>query len=275
MAQAAVLLPVGPSPDEVLRARDTAASVRCYEPDALLIVVDDGAEERTELSELGVVVRTRASQAGDDLYGAMSAGTIAALREARSADVVVKLDTDALAIAPFAERVRAELGPAVGVIGRHDLTPSGEARDVSYWRGPIERSTRRRVRGRRAAFRRRILRLALEHGYEWGEHCLGGAYAVAGDLVRDWNERGWLDDELAWRRTNLGEDVVVGLMCRAAGRRLANSDVFGARFTGLPADPETLADSDYAIVHSVKSHPGWDEKDIRALFRGRRQDRVT
>lgn len=274
MAQAAVLLPVGPGPDEVLRAQDTAASVRCYEPGAALVVVDDAAEGRPELSALGAVVRTRATHTGDDLYGAMSAGTIAALREARAAEVVVKLDTDALAIAPFVERVRAELGPAVGVIGRHDLTPSGEARDVSYWREPIVRSTRRRVRGRRAAFRRAMLRLAREHGYEWGEHCLGGAYAVAGDLVREWGDRGWLDDELAWRRTNLGEDVVVGLMCRAAGRRMANSDVFGTRFVGLPADPETLADSDYAIVHSVKSHPGWEEEDIRALFRGRRQDRV-
>lgn len=275
MAQAAVLLPVGPGDDEVLRAQDTAASVRRYEPQAVVVVVDDGVQERPALSELGTVVRTRATHAGDDLYGAMSAGTIAALRQARTAEVVVKLDTDALAIAPFVERIRAELSPAVGVIGRHDLIPSGEVRDISYWRGPIERSTRRLALGPRAAFRRRILRLALGHGYEVGEHCLGGAYAVAGDLVREFAERGWLDDELAWRHTNIGEDVVVGLMCRAAGRRMANSDVFGARFAGLPDDPERLIGRDFAIVHSVKNHPGWDEEDIRALFRSRREDRVT
>jgi hypothetical protein len=281
----AVLVPVGPALIEVARARDTVASVRCYAPQAEVVIVDDAAEPRSELRALGTVVRSRVRHGHEHAYDAMTAGTLAGLRYAQGVDMLVKLDTDALVIAPFVDRLVGELRAGVGLLGRHDRTPAGEPRDFSVWKKSLSRATRwltiERGRGRRPRLRRTgrhvigarrtIARRAQQHGYVAGEHCLGGSYAVAGELIAALAANGWLDDELVWVSSELSEDVVLGLLCRAAGWRLANSDVFGVRYVGLPADPRELTGEGFAIVHSVKNHPAWPEEDVRALFRRRRE----
>src|SRR5439155_9046140 len=129
------------------------------------------------------------------------------LRAAEGAEFAVKLDTDALVIAPFAEAVRRALGDH-GVIGSYDVMSNGRVRTWYWWPPLLERAARpvqvyrpprgslrprvtlRRRRDRRIA--RTVLHLAKARGYTPGSHCLGGAYAVSGALL----ER---RDLLCWR----------------------------------------------------------------------------
>jgi hypothetical protein len=288
MTPPVVLMPIGPGEAELARARDSLASVRRHEPAAEPVLVDDGPAAR-DLSALtdGPVVRT-ALRGGwvPDRDSAMLAGTLAGLRAARSLDpaFVLKLDTDALVIAPFAEPIRAALAarPSAGLLGSYDRLCTGAPRDWSLWDGPLAAAARplrlfprrhgsRIPRGwRRTRAERRHVRTTLAaaraRGYRPGEHCLGGAYAVAPALVAS----PLLDAWRPWVGTRLAEDVLLGILCRAAGLEPAGlvgpGEPFALAWRGLPAEPSRLLAAGHAIVHSVA---GREEAELRAWFRAR------
>jgi hypothetical protein len=112
---------------------------------------------------------------------------------------------------------------------------------------------------------------AEHRGYERGEHCLGGAYALTLTAARAMRERGYLADPLVTSGSGLGEDVVLGLLTRAAGLRLASlvgdGEAFAVRYRGLLASPDELLAGGHAVVHSVKDSPYGAEGDVRARFR--------
>ena len=117
-----------------------------------------------------------------------------------------------------------------------------------------------------ARCRQRRVRAAAYAYATPGAHCLGGAYGVSAAFLRraalDWRP---------WIRTRLGEDVVVGLLCSAAGLRMrsltAPGEPFALAWRGLPASPGEIAAHGASIVHSVKC----DEPDEEAALRGRLQ----
>ena len=96
-----------------------------------------------------------------------------------------------------------------------------------------------------------------------GAHCLGGAYAVS---------RSFLDRaDLRWRPwvgTGLSEDVVVGVLCAAAGLEMrsmtAPGEPFAVAWRGLPGTPQSILDSGHSIVHSVKADTLEQERALRA-----------
>jgi hypothetical protein len=176
----------------------------------------------------------------------------------------------------------------VGVLGSFERTCTGAPRDWSGWQRPLARVARPvrvlplRGRGRlpRLVFKHRpqraairwVLAAARTHGYVPGAHCLGGAYAVAPDLLH----RRELLDWRPWVGTRLGEDVVLGLLCHAAGLRMAGlvdeGDPFALAWRGLPGPPPWLLERRHAIVHSVKDDPDLGEAQLRAWFRRRRPE---
>ena len=78
-------------------------------------------------------------------------------------------------------------------------------------------------------------------------------------------------DRRPWVQTRLSEDVVLGLLCGAAGLRMQNAvgaaEPFAVSWKGLPAPPEQLLDRGHSIVHSVKDGPHGSERELRAWFR--------
>jgi hypothetical protein len=233
------------------------------------------------------VVRTPLWDGGraPDPQSAMVAGTLAGLRLAAGLDpdFVLKLDTDALTIAPFADAIRSAFAAdaGLGVVGSYDRMCTGATRDWSVWGAPLSHLSRtvvltapgggrRRVAWRSRAARResqRLLREARRHGYVTGAHCLGGAYAVSPALLA----RSDLFASEPWRQTGLAEDVVVGLLCHAAGLHLrglvGRGEPFGLAHVGLPASPAALIARGHSLVHAVKDDDAEVEAEHRAAFR--------
>jgi hypothetical protein len=298
-----LLIPVGPGEAEPERARDAIESVLGYEPDVgAIVLVDDGPAPRdlVTLAAAGapgaVSLRNPRAGRGEGVYGATCAGTTTGLRwlaEHGEAPLVLRLDSDALAIAAFCDEVERLLRdrPSVGIVGSYDFAPTRMPRDFGVWEATVRKLERRlwvyrrpphgisRVHvaiGRtRAAAVRRQLRAALANGYTRGEHCLAAACVLTRELVRRLDGAGYLADPLAWLATWIPDDVMLGVQARAVGLELAgmtgDGEPFGVAQLQLPGSPEWLVAQGYSLIHPVKDRfgPG-DEQSVRAFFRQRR-----
>jgi hypothetical protein len=206
-----------------------------------------------------------------------------------NARTVVKIDTDSLVINPFSQRLFDFLDaqPNIGCAGAYTRTPEDLTRTWHHhavtirqmlkpafdWRHPI-----RSLSGRHPDAMPRevveLIRAGLRNGYDPGEHCLGGGYALPRTLLDRMDAAGYLADPMMWMEIDLAEDVLVGLYARAVGMELANcvraGDVFGIRYQGLPGSPAELVEKNYAIIHAVKNDAAYDESTIRAFFKARR-----
>lgn len=293
-----VLIPVGPGRVEMDRFHDTLDSLKAHEPaeDIQLVLVDDSPTARPELSRVEwpskpIVLRTPlwGGKKDPDLKSALVAGAMEGLKAAGANDpeFCLKMDTDALVIAPFADKIRAALAadPTIGMLGSYDRRCTGDARDFRHKGRVIASATKATTVWRRSTryqvptgvyfkslkHRRRageLIAQAQANGYDLGAHCLGGAYAIAPALLR----RTDLLDWRPWVRTwDLGEDVSVSLLVFAAGLRIQGmverDEPFGLAWKGLPASPEWLVDHGASLIHSLKDHEGVMEVDLRAWFK--------
>src|SRR5688500_9072730 len=112
-----MLMAVGPGDGEVARADDVIASILHHEPGlGSILLVDDAPAERdlhAALAHHGAVLSVTANPRdgqGHGLWGGLAAGMLHGygwLQREVQPDLVLKLDTDALVIAPFVERVAA------------------------------------------------------------------------------------------------------------------------------------------------------------------------
>jgi hypothetical protein len=281
----AVVVPVGPGAPEEARAEDVVASVRRYEPDVPVLLVDDaGGALRPPLAALvrtapGAAIVAPGHRRRHATLGGLGAVMLFALGWAWTQldpDVVVKLDTDALVIAPFAAAIADAVRrrPGGGIFGAFDRTSNGEPRDFSPHHACIRRALSRWHLSRAARRRRGHIRAALAAGYRSGEHCLGGAYAVSRALLARMATAGAFDDGPLWRGTRFAEDVVMGLYARALGLDLVNlngeGEPFGVKWLGLADTPPRLVERGFAIIHSVKGDRRFAEAAVRAYFRRRR-----
>lgn len=267
---------------------DALAMLAAHESphDVHLVIIDDDPAPR-ELDPgwpRQRVIRTpvRRRRRRLDPTSAMVAATITGLLDCRDhgVDLALKLDTDAAIIAPFAEQLHRVLqDPQLGVVGSYDRTSSGGVRDWSAWDERLARSAdawqaapmsdgSRRVRWyKRRSERRTVARLraqAARHAPP-GAHCLGGAYAVS----RAFLERAELDWR-PWVGTRVSEDVVVGILCAAAGLRMCSlvepGEPFALAWKGLPGAPAEIAAAGHSIVHSVKAPTLDEERRLRSAL---------
>jgi hypothetical protein len=297
----AIAIAVGPAEVEVERLRDLADSIVHHDRGpATLVLVDDSPQPRQLDQRLPLPPPFRAvslhhpRQQGRVTFsrgkGICSAILLALQWTARNLDVpfVLKLDTDSLVISPFRDRLATFFGSRadVGMVGAYTLTPNGTARDWSVhgkavamlgrrfdWRWPLQ--SLRATRDPNRLHVARLIRKACANGYEHGEHCMGGGYALSGELVRRMDQNGYLDAPDRWMHIDLPEDVMIGIHVRAVGMAFANhvgeGEVFGVRYLGLPDSPQNLLAKRYAVIHAVKNDPNHDEATIRAFFKADRE----
>lgn len=281
--------------------RDLAESLWAHEPQTpWLVLIDDGGEDRRLASLLSApsgrvvsIFNTRGSRGIGPTSG-LAAGMLLALKWIEShTDVsfLVKLDTDALVIAPFAEKLALAFArqTQAGMAGLYDKLCNGEPRDQSsfrkmlhklaapaaIWRDPARRGHyfTCHLWGRAATVRRQI-REAIAHDYCPAEFILGGAYAISREAIRRMAAAGYFDDPMLWVDTHFSEDIVLSMYTCAVGLRLlgmaSDGEPFAVQHYGLPDSPERLLERGYSIIHSVKSDPHWTEPQIREFYKARR-----
>jgi hypothetical protein len=298
------LMPVGPGPEDRERLRDSLDSLFHYEPGVAGVIVVDDAPQGSDLNinapESCRVVRVQNPRngKGGPVQGGLCAGVIAGFRScveafSNSIDFAIKIDTDALVIAPFAEKLHQLFASDrnIGMAGAHTRTPNGVERDTSRWKVlvtdmasywvPPGRATRA---GRKLplslfgkpARMREIVSGAFVKGYVAGQHCLGGAYAVTSAALIDVNNARFFDHPLLWLDTAMSEDVLMSMFVRSTGRSLidycSNNQVFGVRHRGLSDSPDRLIQRGFSIIHSTKNDKQIAEAPLREFFRNRRAD---
>lgn len=294
----AVLIPVGPGKAEIDRLADTLASLFHHEPAVSHVVLVDDAWPARELETLNPcpdgcrmvsVVNPRKGR-GDGWSGGLTVGIQAGLRWIAlhaDCDIVLKLDTDALVIGPFVERIGRDFREHAGacmlgyVSADRCVAPALRKlqRPLTVWRRTF--SPRPRLQCllfRQDRHRRRLIRDAVRNGYPLGSYCQGGAYALQAGALASMLRRGALDHPLLWVWTPCGEDVVSTLSVYASGGKAVSLEGPGQAIRtwhrSLPDTPDRLVAQNAAVIHSVKNQEGATEADIRSYFRARRKARA-
>lgn len=308
MTKFAVLIPVGPGPQELQRFQDALESLFYFEASCSHVVLIDDVPHSRQLDgfvkqiaafhgrspEIKVFVNPRKSR-GEGWSGGMCVGVALGTRwisEISGIDFLLRIDADSLVIAPFADKVRSEfesnkLLGQLGTFRRYiDGTPRIK-RDDAGLMAPFMKTFIVKRYGRkhlhfiitlwgRDRFRKRIIRDALHNDYMFGEFCQGGGYAVSHSMLMALKHHGFLDDICLFRDFYLGEDVVMSLLCYACGLKASDFNREGQPFgveMGLPKTPKEMLNKGYAIIHSIKSADLILENSIRDYYRAFRKDR--
>jgi hypothetical protein len=305
----AVAVLVGPDDTEVARLADLMASVEAWEPRPChWVLVDDGAAERRLLESVRI---PRGSDAVCLPYPrqrtdlgkvfALGAGTLSALAyvQARTrARFLLKMDTDALVIGPFADEIDRHLAasPDAGIVG----TLGDTSNPAAHPRGKLQRLSKLvallrlmpappaggereeaavPVEGlglvtiaelRAFAAVRPHIEHAVARGYEALQYCQGGAYVVTRELMDRMARADYFQALAAWNDVPIGEDVMMGMYAYAAALQLVNrsgeGEPFGVQFRGLPYPPATLVARGHTLVHSLKNDVTFSEDALRQYF---------
>ncbi len=283
---------VGPDQHELMRLEDLLHALRTHEAQSCerVIVVDDSDDKHdwsglvSRFRMLSVVHSPRHGR-GDPWRGGLATNVLFGIRiafETSAARFVLKLDTDSFVLSSFSSRIARFLSdkPFLGIVGScYQFDMDGKRVPPSTWKPNLQKH-HAAVRLRRNPLphlelalwgrRRRIrtlLRQAIREGWQWGACAQGGGYAITRDAFERWTRLGFFRDPLLWLNTDLGEDVVLALLCFAGGLRIIDyngrSQVFGVQYRGLAFEPEELKRRGYGIVHSVKADPWENEFRIR------------
>jgi hypothetical protein len=300
---------LGPDPADLGRIADLADSLFTYEPNVIAVVIANDSACDGELAERisappgcrVAVLKNPLSRhdfpslAPNDLMG------YSWIYRNLSVNFVMKLDTDALVIAPFSETIEETFSaqPDVGMLGLlsnscnrsrssfhadHQLTEIVDtamhlratlAGDEAALRQSLDAWHPGR-NGTIPGFMRFCERVAPLHDTGFlGEHCNGGAYALSSEMLERMAQRGLLFDSPLWTMFPFSEDRMMGLYCALVGLRPADfsndGEPFGTQSSGLAFPPQELIDRGYSIVHSVKNDPDMGEDSVRRFFQMRRE----
>jgi hypothetical protein len=305
----AVIVLVGPGEIEVERLRDLVDGFAAWEPRVgWCVLVDDDLADRRLAEQVSlpgctiVALRNPRRRSDERRLRPLGPGTLTGLayvHDRTDAEFALKIDTDAIVIGPFADRVADFLHatPDAGMVGtagdtcnpanrtaadaKFSRTPM-VVRALRTWPDPPESARQEdsvvvpefgsvmtsqlrafsRVRAHVAA--------AVRNGYATFEYCQGGAYALSRTMIDRMAAAGYLDDVEPWSHFVMGEDVLIGMYTRAVGLRVCElageGDPFAIQAGGLPYPPQTLIDRGHSLVHGVKNDRQWPERDIRAFF---------
>jgi 4-aminobutyrate aminotransferase len=313
MSSAALLVLVGSSPHDEACLDDLLSSIVSYEPRLVAcVLVDDGAEPRDLTARLGAgaalpiaVVRHPRCSHPAPKNGALAVGVLSGLAwlsQRTDLDFVLKIDLDALAIAPFAERIAEFLRthPCAGLVGCRGSTcnraherflrcltqrsPFAMALEMLERTDAARPSDVQRLAvqhpigevdvtpAQHAALRelRPWMTRAVAHGHVVADYCQGGSYAVSGTLLRRMTAEGVFDRIMPWLRLPFfGEDEAMAMFCYALGFRLydfsAPGEPFGISWHGLPCSPSELV-ARHALIHSLKQSDPHVEAAHRDFF---------
>ena len=276
--------PIGPTHrlEDIL---DTISSVLYYtSPDRKIIIQDNsstqnvGAQLQQTFPEL-IVIRTPQNYGlSGGLYKAESLAYLFA-HSMFDFQTLIRMDTDALMIgeglADDAVRFFQE-NPNVGQIGTYMIGTNGEISEFSWPRQQLLHEIG--IRGKledaeRAEFLRKLVSQAQAHGYQHGEHIIGGVSILNPRFIEKLVDQGLLlREEL--RRSVLQEDHIYSMLVKAVGMDLGEfggpAHPLANRWKGLPASPQQLVDMGKKVIHSVRFWQDMKEPEIREFFRARR-----
>ena len=299
----AALMPAGPGTAELDRIADTLESMHFFEPNVsrVVIVDDEPGANRDVLGAAGplrdrttVIANPRSRTAhwwSEGVLVGVAAGLEELLGNGPPVDWVLRLDTDALIIGPFSGSIsdRFASDSRIGLVGSYLRRADGTLRDFSGPAKPLRKLRapvsvwRRQRRVKTSLFgvareRRHVIEAAERNGYQLGQHCQGGAYALSMEAVRSIGSRGWLDCRL-WRGTYVSEDVIMAVQIRSLGYLMEGmvepGEPFAVRHVGLPGEPRALRDAGHGVVHSIKTHGNWTEQGLRDEFRALRLEQAA
>lgn len=284
MTKVVAVIPIGPSclPEFVA---DTVDSIRAFTPaETRLILVDDSGKGTAAqiTNERCAIVGAVAHGSFGALYLNLCAGFRAALSE--PFDVLLRIDTDALVAAEFAEVVHAYFvrHPEVGSLGSYRTAWNSQPRSFSWARRQLlcAMTLNVPIRPQTAVAAASITMRAKRHGYTLGESIMGGVAAYSYDAVASLDRAGLLPRP-ALARTGLQEDHIFGLSLRSIGFGLADFGTgdddlpFGVKHVGLPTHPDELLAKGKALIHSTKRYQDLDQGQIRTIFAAARHGRLT
>jgi hypothetical protein len=191
-------------------------------------------------------------------------------------EFVLRLDTDALIIAPFRDAVCDFLAahPETGMLGVLGHTCCRESPFYGCEAAAVSDVFKALASAPEARRIRQHAQLALDHGYRGKEYCQGGAYVLSFAALEKMRQARCFDSPGDWLPLRVPEDVMMGMYTRAVGLRSTDFSLpgqpFGNSYRGLAYSPRELVRRGYSIIHSVKSDPMFSERFIRGYFRRRR-----
>ena len=305
--QIVVLVAVGPKPEDIVRLRLLLSSVMRHEPALKHLVLLDDYDECRDLPKHLHLPRAcdltcLASRRVTDIfreYGGLFVGLLGAMEWVAAQypeAIVVKLDTDALVIRPFTEKlliafqVNPECGVA-GVVGRtcnraettyglesqlqsplHEIRQLWNAQRCGNNEPPMQTVNPDLCPSWRPQFTtiNNAILVAEENGYDRLRYCQGGAYAVSPRFLGRMEHLGYFSGLHEWSHFPVGEDVILGMYVYASGMKLldlsSKDQIFGVRWQGLPFDPEVLLQDRYSIIHSLRGNPRYPEMTLYSFF---------
>jgi hypothetical protein len=202
---------------------------------------------------------------------------------------VLKIDTDALIVAPFSSKIQEffDHHSNVGVVGSYKRYPTGERvidegwiKQISqmkrlfwtYWRQEYSPAFRQALWGD-GAYARRWVKRALCRGYESGEHCQGGAYAVSHSCLELMHREQVFENKGKWTDIRIPSDMMVGIVARGLDMEMADLNFpgqpFAVQYKGLPYSPPNIVERGYSIIHSIENDPDYTEDEIIKFFLNR------
>jgi hypothetical protein len=288
MARFAALTFVGPGEIEAKRLKRLLESLLIHEHTVQAIVIIDDKSGHCfdniippEFLDRTIILPNPRRGRGDWWQGGLCVGLAEGFQWiGKNLDVefVVRLDTDALVINSFADRIIGafDADSRIGLLGTWDKysfngkqrLPKKEVSEVlsytikkaskhlavwrhSNWPTRIQCSLFKNDR-----IVRKIICSAIQNGYQPGDFLQGGAYAIRGQLIRELYVHRLTTTPLAFLHQFFGEDVLATLLCYSMAYypRGFNQkgEVFGVQNQGLPATIPQLVNARFAIVHSVK-----------------------
>jgi hypothetical protein len=284
-----VLIPAGPDTVEEYLA-DTIDSVNHHIgiPNCVVAVIDDSPGGRIQAFVKSVpntlVVTSSHASVQRSTRGSLFMKQASVLRQLLrhySFDILVRMDTDALLTgdAPH-EDVLAFLQsrPDVGMVGA--FKRRGDGSDKTLAMAAKGREVTREMR-LSAALRdfalvrqlRRLVKRAERHGYTRGDMCTGGALFFAPAALREMDRQGMFELD-AFNRSQLMDDTILGILCCAAGYRLADlpegRDILAVNWRGLPMPLDAIVSRNKKVLHPVKTEDATVEPMVRDYFRRRR-----
>lgn len=295
-----ILVPFGPNPRELARLDDLMDACLCYADHPLHFVIVNDGNDAAAIARLGEVhgvatdvLRNPRAGRGNGWTGGLTVGELDALlwiADHRPCAGVLKLDTDALVINPFATAITELFAsdPTIGLAGNFESrngagAPRGPGHSMTatlYWRSKRLSHDREHKKLLLSlwGWRRRIRLLinrACANGYPLGDWCQGGAYALSPEFLRRLSADPAFARPLDFIDVDFCEDVLMAVITYCLHLRIlytvGPSRLFASNWKGLPAPPAELAQAGHAIVHSLKDHGDQREDETRAFFAARRQ----
>jgi hypothetical protein len=298
----ALVVAVGPDQKEPERVLDLIDSLEAFEAGNYdFILVDDQQGPSRFADAIPATLRLRYTEIKNPRRGkgegwaagctvAILAGMSELIRRGMRFDFVLKLDTDALIIGPFSQKVTDcfRQHPHVGMLGSirqaNGTEPEGERikplagaidkllKQVTIWRAtPVGGPAVQMALWGNYRTIRDTIRNALMNGFRIGEHCYGGGYALSRECVKAFAKAGLLANPRIWLPTPLVEDLTISMCTKAVDFHLKDmsgeAQPFAVRYRGLPAAPEKLVEDGRSVIHSVKDFEDLKEVELRAYFR--------